>query len=220
MRRLQFAKSERKSMLKLAVRISCLMVVVSAAAYAQDFSADMVSTYKQGKPRTTKIYVTGSKMRVETGEENRTGAAIIDFASNTELVVMNQQHMYMQMPLHQMAESALTFWRPDPSNACPQWQKMAATFKDAKDRIASCRKVGNDVVNGRPAIKYEGTSSDGKTGNAWIDPKLRYVIKWQGANGGMELQNIHEGSQPASLFEPPAGYRKFDVSQKMAHRPQ
>jgi hypothetical protein len=206
-------------MLKLAMRISCLILVslLSVAAFAQDFSADMVSTYKQGKPHTSKIYVGNNKMRVETGEEERAGAAIIDFSNNTELVVMKQQQMYMQMPLHQMTESALTFWRPDPTDACPQWQKLAATFKDAKERIVSCRKVGNDIVNGRPAIKYEGTSSDGKTGNAWIDPKLRYVIKWQGSDGGMELQNIHEGSQPASLFEPPAGYRKFDVGQKLAH---
>jgi hypothetical protein len=207
-------------MRKLAMRISCLILVLSAAACAQDFSADLVSTSKQGKPHTSKIYVGNNKMRVETEEEERAGAAIIDFTNNTELVVMNQQHMYMQMPLHQMAESAMTFWRPDPTDACPQWQKLAATFKNAKERIVSCRKVGNDIVNGRPAIKYEGTSSDGKTGNAWIDPKLRYVIKWQGSDGGMELQNIHEGSQPASLFEPPAGYRKFDASQSLAHRPQ
>lgn len=202
-------------MLKLALRISCLMVAVSAAASAQDFSADMVSNSKQGKQHTAKIYVSSNKMRIETAEMAKTGAAIVDFANNSEIVVMDQQHMYMQMPLRQLAESRMTFWRPDPTDACPQWQKLAATFKDTKDRIASCRKVGNDVVNGRPAIKYEGTSAEGKTGTVWVDPKLRYVIKWQGTDSSMEVQNIHEGAQPASLFEPPAGYRKFEMPQGM-----
>jgi outer membrane lipoprotein-sorting protein len=192
-----------------------LVLLLGSLAYTQDFSADLVSTSKQGKQHTAKIYVSSNKMRIETAEMAKTGAAIVDFANNSEIVVMDQQHMYMQMPLRQLAESRLTFWRPDPTDACPQWQKMAATFKDTKDRIASCRKVGNDVVNGRPAIKYEGTSAEGKTGTAWVDPKLRYVIKWQGTDSSMEVQNIHEGSQPASLFEPPAGYRKFEMPQGM-----
>jgi hypothetical protein len=123
----------------------------------------------------------------------------------------------MEIPMHQLAESAMTFWRPDPANACPQWQKLAENLKQEKHRIVSCRKVGNDVVNGRAAIKYEGVSSDGKTGTVWIDPKLRYMVKWQSADSVMELRNIQEGSQPASLFEPPAGYRKFEAGQKLAH---
>jgi hypothetical protein len=36
----------------------------------------------------------------------------------------------------------------------------------------------------------------------------------------MELRNIQEGSQPASLFEIPAGYTKFDMGGAMRQRPQ
>ena len=119
--------------------------------------------------------------------------------------------------MHQLAESAMTFWRPDPTDACPQWQKLAATLKDAKHQIVSCHKLGNDVVNGRAAVKYEGSSSDGNTATVWIDPKLRFVLKMHDKNGDFDLRNIKEGAQSASLFEPPAGYRKFDVGQKLAH---
>ncbi|MBZ5704426.1 MAG: hypothetical protein LAN63_03675 [Acidobacteriia bacterium] len=206
-------------MLKLAVRISCLILVsfLSLAACAQEFSADMVSTYKQGKTNTSQIYVAKDKMRVESFGEKKTGAAVIDFAHNTEMVVMTEQHMYMEIPMHQLAQSAMTFWRPDATDACPQWQKIAASIKDAKHQLVSCHKLGNDVVNGRAAVKYEGSSSDGNTATVWIDPKLRFVLKMHDKNGDFDLRNIKEGAQSASLFEPPAGYRKFDVGQKLAH---
>jgi len=44
-------------------------------------------------------------------------------------------------------------------------------------------------------------------------------VKWEGKNASWELRNIQEGSQPASLFEVPAGYTKFDMG-SMMQRPQ
>ena len=44
-----------------------------------------------------------------------------------------------------------------------------------------------------------------------MDTKLRCVVKTDEAAGGSKLRNIHEASQPASLFEVPAGYTKFDL---------
>ena len=60
-------------------------------------------------------------------------------------------------------------------------------------------------------MKYEGTNSKGDSGTVWLDSKLRFPVKWQEKSGGFELRNIQEGTQPASLFEVPAGYTKFDM---------
>jgi hypothetical protein len=79
----------------------------------------------------------------------------------------------------------------------------------------TCRKVGSETVNGRNAVKYEGTNSSGETEQVWLDPKLRFPLKWQGKNHGGELRNIQEGGQPASLFEIPAGYTKMDLGGMM-----
>jgi len=49
----------------------------------------------------------------------------------------------------------------------------------------------------------------------WLDPKLRFPVKWEGKNGSGELRNIQEGSQPSSLFEIPSGYTKFDMGAMM-----
>jgi hypothetical protein len=53
----------------------------------------------------------------------------------------------------------------------------------------------------------------------WVDTKLHCVVKTDGAEGSIEPQNIQEGPQPASLFEVPAGYTKFDMGM-MRQRPQ
>ena len=52
----------------------------------------------------------------------------------------------------------------------------------------------------------------------WVDTKLHCVVKTDGAAGSIELRNIKEGSQPASLFEIPAGYTKFDMGAMMKQR--
>jgi hypothetical protein len=54
----------------------------------------------------------------------------------------------------------------------------------------------------------------------WLDPKLRFPVKWEGKNSSGELRNIQEGSQPASLFEIPSGYTKFDMGAMMKQQSQ
>jgi hypothetical protein len=53
----------------------------------------------------------------------------------------------------------------------------------------------------------------------WIDPKLRFVVKWLDDKGdGTELRNIQEGSQDARLFQVPPDFHKFDMQQMMQQR--
>jgi hypothetical protein len=75
--------------------------------------------------------------------------------------------------------------------------------------------MGSDSLNGRSSVKYEGVSNQGEKSHIWVDTKLRCVVKTDEAAGGFELRNIREASQPASLFEVPAGYTKFDMGGMM-----
>jgi hypothetical protein len=46
---------------------------------------------------------------------------------------------------------------------------------------------------------------------SWIDPRLKWPVRLIMADGTVvDLKNIREQPQPASLFEIPPGYRKFD----------
>jgi hypothetical protein len=220
------AHSKEATVIRWMVRGAGLVVLLVAAqaALAQDFSADVV-TNKQGNG-PGKIYSTKSKVRWETQEKNP-GMGPIALIGDEEqgrwLVVMEQRHMYMDsLPMMMKTPLITQFWHVnDVDDACPQWKRIAEQSKTDKD-WGSCNKVGSDSVNGRSTVKYEGVSSKGEKHYYWIDTKLKCVIKADGGSGSFELKNIQEGSQPASLFEVPAGFTKFDMGNMggMMQRPQ
>jgi hypothetical protein len=186
-------------------------------ALAQEFSADVV-TSKAGNAGFKKVYAGKDKVRFEVEGRNPAmgpTSAILDEAQHKYIVLIAERHMYMDAPLMMIKPLITQFWRvQDVDDACPQWKKTAEQAGTDKN-WGSCTKVGSDSVNGRSAVKYEGVSSKGEKGYVWVDTKLHCVVKTDGANGSMELRNIQEGSQPASLFEIPSGYTKFDMGSMM-----
>jgi hypothetical protein len=209
----------RFSILRFAFCV-ILLSLLTFSAFAQEFSADFVSI---GKDRShsgpSKIFVGKDKMRIETNEggEIGMGAAIMDFVNQKTIILMPQQKMYMEsMPQMKMQEKNVWFRPDDPNNACPQYISLVKKHNPTEN--VTCRKVGEDTVNGRSTIKYAGTSNRG-SGFVWIDPKLRFVVKWLDDQGdGTDLRNIQEGSQDASLLQVPPDYHKFDMQQMMQQR--
>jgi hypothetical protein len=198
----------------------CLLTIVLAAnvVLGQEFSADAVNLNPGVKGGLSKVYVGKDKVRFEAqGRQGGPSVFIIDEARNKSIALMPERHMYMDYTQNQGLPLALNFWHPsDPNDACPQWKKLGAQLK--KPTFGSCQKIGNDMVNGRTTIKYGGTSADGKVNYVWVDSKLSYVVKMKSPASGIVLRNIQEGPQPASLFEVPPGYTKFDVAGAMKQR--
>ncbi len=143
-------------------------------------------------------------------------ALILDETQNKYTVLMAERHMYMDAPQMMVRPLVSRFWRvQDVNDACPQWKKTAEEAGTYKN-WGSCTKIGSDTVNGRSTVEYEGVSNKGEKSHIWVDTKLHCVIKTDGGTGGgIELRNIQEGSQPASLFEIPSGYTKFDMGSMM-----
>lgn len=208
-------------MLRCTARISCFVALMLAASLAlaqAEFSAEIVDLQKPGTPTTGKIYFAKDKMRIESQSSTRTGGAVIvNFATQTSMVLMAQQHMYMEMPAQaqsqRMGYTAAFFQTGNVENACGDWQKIES------HQGSSCHKVGSETVNGRTTIKYETTNASGDVGHFWLDPKLRFPVKWDGKNSGGELRNIQEGAQAASLFEAPAGFTKMNMPAGMMQQP-
>jgi hypothetical protein len=197
---------------------SCFVALLAIAqlGLAQEFSADVVNTKDNGELK--KLYAGKDKVRfeVDTGNAGTGPAAVIlDEAQNKYTVVMSERRMYMDASTTMVKPLMTHYWRvQDVNDACPEWKKtaeQAGTYKN----WGSCTKMGSDSLNGRSAVKYEGVSNQGEKSHLWVDTKLRCVVKTDEAAGGFELRNIHEASQPASLFEVPAGYTKFDMGGMM-----
>jgi hypothetical protein len=205
--------------LRMSVRFACLVVLSlgCAAAMAQEFSADAVSL--KGNEKFNKVYVGKDKVRIEgmgTAGGMGPNAVIVDQTQNKNIALMGERRMYMEVPLN-MRHSLFELWHvSDVDDACPQWKKAVDDMK-TDSKWGTCTKVGSDTLNGRSSVKYKGTSTDGKTTYIWVDEKLHAVTKWQNDENTMEFRNIKEGPQPASLFEVPAGYQKFDMGSYMQH---
>jgi hypothetical protein len=210
-------------MLRLMVRVCFWAGVLSAPGLvmAQDFSADVVNA--RGGEGIRKIYSTKDRVRYDIAGQNQAmgpAAVIVDEAQNKWLVLLAERHMYMDSWPTMMKKPAITqYWHvQDVNDACPQWKKLAEQAGTYQN-WGNCTKVGSDTLNGRSTVKYEGVSSKGDKSYIWVDTKLHSVIKMDGGTGGgMELINIKEGAQPASLFEVPNGYTKFDMAGVMQQR--
>jgi Domain of unknown function (DUF4412) len=208
-------------MIRMTFRISSFFAVVLAASFVlaqAEFSGEVVDLQKPGAPTVAKLYFAKDKMRIEaqTSGPHGGGVVIMNFASQTSDILMPQQHMYMEMPVQSQGQRQVYsfFEVGDVENACGDWQKISHM------QPGSCHKVGTDTVNGRSAIEYEATNSSGDVSRVWLDAKVRFPLKWQGKNSGGELRNVQAGSQPASLFEIPAGYTKMDMGAMMQQHQQ
>lgn len=184
-----------------------LLGMIPAICQAQDFSADVVylAVIKPDAPSAgtgtsshppSKLYVSKDKMRLETR-----GLA------DTILLVNGGEHTAVALfPARKAYQPLATgpseyFQVENPDDACPDWQKAA-------NHKIVCEKMGHDVVDGRPAVKYENKgASDAVTAAVWIDLALKFVVKWEGASVRAELRNIQEAQQAADLFGVPSGYK-------------
>lgn len=187
---------------RLVFRFTCLLVL-SCAAFAQQFSADLVHL----KPQTdvvTKVYVSGERLRFETTTQAHAGVAIMDLEKHTSLMLVPATKTYVTSAVAR-GRGPMPFFRPsDAENACEAWEKQVG-------KPGSCTKVGDETINGRSAVKYKGTTANGDTGFFWLDRQLNFVTKWEGEQTAAEFRNVKEGQQDASLFAVPSDYEKIDV---------
>jgi len=195
--------------------IVALSLASNVAIAQTEFSADVVTTKQSGSSVEMKLYLGKDKMRIESTDKAREnqGVGILNLSTQTMIVLLKQQQKYIEMPAAQSPGQRLMynfFQTGEVENACGDWQKIL------RNQGGTCHKVGHETVNGRNTVKYEGTNSKGESGYFWLDPQLRFPVKWQEKdNTGGELRNIQEGPQPASLFQVPAGYTKFDMGGMM-----
>jgi len=173
---------------------------------AQEFSADVVyfttnkshaaSAGTASPPhRSSKLYVGQDNIRLETRGLTES-VLLVSGQERTTVALYPARKEYQAVG----AGPSEYFRAQNAEDACLDWQK-------ASDRKIACEKVGHETLDGRKAVKYQNKrASEDATGVVWIDPSLKFVIKWEGAHGGAELRNIKEAPQAADLFAVPSDY--------------
>lgn len=180
-----------------------LVILIALPAIAQQFSADLVRQKPAGLA-TAKVMVSDAKLRFEAAAaQGKNSIVVIDLNRRDGYMILPQAGSYTLLKTDRMP-LAMPFFRPaDVDDACKAWEA-------AVDKPKSCSKVGPETVNGRDTVKYTGVMRSGETGTAWVDRKLKFVIKWEGEKTAADFENIQEGPQDASLFAAPKGYDKVD----------
>ena len=173
-----------------------VLLLFPLAMAAQEFSAETVAFDPAGKPLSGKLYVGHGKVRADSAEGT---IMLMDLGAKTARIYDPRYKVYLERPDR---TTSLLLVANDPCQKDPD-------RKSAVD--ATCRVVGQETVNGRSTNKTELTMTIGgqtQTMHVWFDPKLHILVRYE-MNGKIisELRNIQEGPQPASLFEPPTGYR-------------
>src|SRR5579871_675061 len=196
---------------------SCFPVNLSDAAWnGPPFSADLVNTSESSKP-PAHIYMGSGVMRVEGGEPGDHTALVFDPAHHTTLFISEKSRTYIDAGMFTPVVAAgfaplMRFMRPvGASDPCASWNTAVhsmTSFIPQQRRGTpphfTCHSLGSESVNGRPAEKWEVTASvDSESGAFWIDQRLRIVSKAVDKHSTMEMRNIREGPQPATLFEAP-----------------
>lgn len=176
-----------KNVLACLLLLNVLVMPIQAAT-AFNLSADIIAV--EGASRQTgKLYVKGNKYRIDLNGGSE--YAIIRHDRNAAWMVLPEHKTYIEMPFDPKTKPAIE----------------GRTSGQVKKRL-----IGNDVVDGHAAKKYEVTTArKGKVEPffQWITIDHGFPIKSSAADGGwsIEYRNI-KVSVSDELFEIPQGYEK------------
>jgi uncharacterized protein DUF4412 len=198
----------KKSLAFSFVFLALLSAAQLMAQAAPPFSADIIMHSQRGD-MIGKFFSSPTKTRMDMQTPGGSVSNITDMPGKKFYLVMHDRKMYMENDLSKPNPMARGPKAPevkafDPANPCSNREG------------STCKKVGTETVNGRSCDKWE-FSKDGKLDETeWIDRKLHIAVKSVRTDGsGFEFQNIKEGALPASTFDLPAGYQKFDMGNMM-----
>jgi hypothetical protein len=166
------------------------LFLFTAGGFAQEFSADIVST-AMGQNLSGKIYNAPGKARMETKD----AITIARVDKNIAWVLMPGQKTYMEMPLTS-------------SSVVAGGDKMPGEIER--------KLIGKETIDGKAVDKYYIVYTAGPKTEAiysWILSDAGIPVKTVAENGSwqVEYKNINVGAQPDSLFEVPSDYSKFSL---------
>lgn len=134
------------------------------------FSAESVQTTAQGQATTTKIYVGDNRVRTEGAQNGQQFVQVADNANGVSYIIIPDQRSYIEMRV----PGAVPTHQGKGVDPCANLQGV------------TCRKIGSEPVAGRPATRWEMTSSAGgqtRSMTQWIDDERGTPLRVQASDG-------------------------------------
>jgi outer membrane lipoprotein-sorting protein len=194
----------RVTMVRTALFFSVLFLLVSPASAflggkIENFSAEQVSVEPGGKTQVVgKIYAGPGMFRMEMAERQGNEKSMVNiFRKDRGLnyMIIPEDKAYAEIALD---EKKLK-------------QAMGDVAAVQKEEVLGTESVGGYKCTKKrieTKVSFFGFEKTVKS-TIWISDRFDMPLRTEDEGGRVtELRNIREGKQPASLFEPPAGYRK------------
>jgi len=163
-------KTRSSTLCSLALGFAAVLSAQTSLAREQ-FSAEVVQRGPDGKTTTARMYVGDKRMRTEMTHQGQQVVRITDETRGVEWILFPDQKTYMERQLG--AEPAA---EPTAEDLCAGLQGV------------TCRKLGEETVAGRPAVKWEtSVSHQGKTMNStqWVDKERgpAFILRQEASDG-------------------------------------
>lgn len=174
-----------------------LVAAAASCALAASFSADVVMKM-QGTTQSGRTYVDGKRTRMEMSHGPMKTIVIVRADKGVTWMLMPEQRQYMEN------RAGSKDWTD------PNWLKNM-------EQHATKKYLGKANVAGYTCDKYlyEFKKKEMGSSTIYLAKKLDYPIKIENksqfGSSTVELKNIKEGKQAASLFEIPKGYKKVEM---------
>ncbi len=217
---------------KIAAIIILLIFTAVINNFAQsDFEGKVIMNVKSDDKETNiNFLVKGNKTLIQMADEEKANM-IMDSKDKKMIIIMPEQKMYMEMDMNMMKGLASKMGKSDQSEKagkkdgdfemtgetkkingydCEKW--VYTDDNGAKTEAWMTKELGNFMGFSNPMMNDEATSWQKKIEGQGYFPMLAIHYDDDGeVESSMEVKSVEKKSLDASMFEVPAGYKKFSM---------
>jgi len=217
-------------LLRLLAVGSMLTASLSFAADAFEGKVSLAMSSGKGKPQILNYSIKQDALRIDIlAEGGQSFASIMDMKKMEMIMLMSEQKMYMVMPMKDTVEKAVAHAEAKDPNIEKTGRTETILGYKCDEYVNKEKNSTTEIwiAEGLGAFMGLGDNSGGgmfggrkKAAASWEEKfkgkpgfPLRVVTRDNKSKETfrMEATKIEPGSLPASLFQPPAGWQKFQM---------
>jgi hypothetical protein len=211
---------------------AALLAPLTVTAASFEGTVNFKMTPARGQPQQITYNIKGDRMRIEMPGQDAMGGMIVDSTKRESIVIMEQEKMYMTMAMPAPEPDAgrkggeVSFERTGEKETILGYsaEKYLSTDRDTKTELWLADGLGAFMMPGNNPMGGGRGRGKGAAPQGWeralagrdLFPLRVVTFEKNGRESfRMEATALEKKSLPDSLFEPPAGYQKFDMGGMM-----